>query len=981
MPAPSDALGVDRADELVGIDTLVEQLRDGGAGATVRLSAWLATHDSEALRDRALTAIKNESERLLVVDAAAAESLAALLSTGADYVDMPRFRALSAMAMGDVRRAQARYAEAVGLYEAGGRACLQLGDRVGWARSRIGWVVASQYSGQGREALPIAEQAYAVLTASGEHLRAGGISNNIAAVHYHLGAFAESLAVYDRAITHFEQARATIGSMADERIAKAIANKALALTMLGRFDQAIGLCEEARTKFVEHGESVSALRVDHFRASIHVARGQYTVALRIQAEALAAFEHAGLDEAGLQVAREMIACHAALNHPEEAAFLAEELVRRCERAGAPIEAARARLRCAQALVALGDFHAALSHLEVAGHQFTRAGLGGELGAVTLLHARMSEQKQDWAGALALADQAHVLFDERGLVEQRTHAELIRARASLALGDSTRAEALARGALETGTRLGMLPLSQAAHHALATVAVTNCKPQLALAEYEAAICDLEQVQRSLTTELRTEFLGDKLHLFQDAIELCLETGQLERGFGYLERAKSRALVDYLGSQPQVRVRAGTRAEGELIEELNQLREQHAWFYDRWQHEPGMSGGEIEILQNAVADRERQILKVHERLALLRDTERLEPLGPRLSLTPPTLPHVPEDTVLLEYAFWKDRGAVFIVSSRGINVEPIAAGTYALQRLINRWNLNLEGTRRAFYSGRSIDPLARNAVAQLENLYRVLLDPVAKYLAGVKRLIVVPYGPAHAVPFHALYDGQQYLTERFEIWTTPSTGLLTLCETRTPPSRLGNGALVVGYSGGALPSVVHEARRVASITGGSCFLEDLATREVVLTNAAQHPILHLAAHGESRLDNPAFAHIALADGQLTMADVIGLRLDGALVTLSACETGRAAVVGGDELVGLSRGFLFAGASTLVHSLWRVDDAATASLMESFYTHLRAGATPSAALRTAQRAMIEQGAAAFVWAPFQVAGYGGGEHFSAAPSSKEK
>jgi CHAT domain-containing protein len=107
---------------------------------------------------------------------------------------------------------------------------------------------------------------------------------------------------------------------------------------------------------------------------------------------------------------------------------------------------------------------------------------------------------------------------------------------------------------------------------------------------------------------------------------------------------------------------------------------------------------------------------------------------------------------------------------------------------------------------------------------------------------------------------------------------------------------------------------------------------------------------------------------MADLFTLRLDGALVTLSACETGRSAVVGGDELVGLSRGFLFAGASTLVQSLWRVDDTSTARLMHRFYTELCHGKAPGAALRSAQCSFIDHGVHPYIWAPFQVVGYGG-------------
>jgi CHAT domain-containing protein len=450
--------------------------------------------------------------------------------------------------------------------------------------------------------------------------------------------------------------------------------------------------------------------------------------------------------------------------------------------------------------------------------------------------------------------------------------------------------------------------------------------------------------------------------------------LERGFGYLERAKSRALVDYLASRPDVRVRASTAGEQALIDELTQLREEHTWFYGRL-HGYGPSSQREALpdvertkLQSAVADRERGISRIQERLALLRHAESLESFGPPQPARSVELPGLEAGTVLLEYMFWEDRGAVFVVSQSGLAAEPLAVGARALRRLLNRWQLNLETTGRALRSGESLDGLAQNANGQLGSLYRALVEPVAGSIQDAERLIVVPHGPAYGVPFHALFDGRQYLAEHVEVWISPSSSLLELCAQRTPTG--AQDALVAGYSGGYLPGVLDEARTVSSLLGGACYLEDEATRAVVLAEGSRHRIIHLAAHGEARLDNPTFAHITLADGQLSMADVFTLRLDGALVTLSACETGRSGVVGGDELVGLSRGFLFAGASTLVQSLWRVDDASTAQLMERFYSTLCAGQAPGAALRCAQQAFFqrERGAHPYVWAPFQLIGYGG-------------
>ena len=951
------------------LDALVRQLVEQPASAAEVVHAWLDSHD--VADEDLLRWLKDESERLLVIDTSAAEALATALVLAAGRLESAYFQALGWMAQGDVRRAQGRYAEAVELMDTAAQTFRSLGDEVGWARSRIGWVFASQFCGRGMQAIPVAEQAYTVLAQAGEHLRAGSLSTNTAGVHYYLGEYERALALYDRAISHFQQILADPGTVADERIAKAMANKALALMLLGRFEAAIGLCQSARDSFMRCGELASALRVDQFRASIYAGQGQYTRALRVHAQALAAFEQAGLHESAIDVSLEMIDCQAGLNRHADALRLAEELVERCESVGAPTEAARARFRSARALAALGDTTRALQALATASDVFSAAGLTAELGSLTVLRARLQLEQNDWKAARILAEQALALFAERGLVERRTQAELVCAQAAFAGGLYDQAERLARSALAASQSLEALPVSHAAHHVLARVAEHTRQTGRALAEYEAAIGDLERVQSSLATELRTEYLGDKLRLFHDAIDFCIAENELERGLDYLERAKSRALVDYLASQPEVAIRPRTDTERELIDQLTVLREEHHWFYSRL-HGTGPGDAstpaperERATLQQAVADRERRIVRIHERLALLRDSESLESIGAPPGVQAPWLPPI-ADAILLEYVFTEDRGAVFIVTPSGLAVERLATGTSGLRRLLNRWDVSLEAAARSIRRHQSLDRLRPNANGLLASLYDVLLRPVAGYLDRARHVIVVPYGPTHGVPFHALFDGSRYLAERSEVWTAPSTSLLRLCAQRA--RRDLSNPLVVGYSGGQLAGVLEEARRVSGLLGGLCYVEDEATRNLVLTQAANHGLVHLAAHGEARLDNPLFAHLALADGQLGMADIVTIRLDGALVTLSACESGRTAVVGGDELVGLSRGFLFAGASTLIQSLWRVDDASTVALMEHLYTGLMAGQTPGAALRSAQLSCLASGAHPYVWAPFQVVGYGG-------------
>jgi len=232
--------------------------------------------------------------------------------------------------------------------------------------------------------------------------------------------------------------------------------------------------------------------------------------------------------------------------------------------------------------------------------------------------------------------------------------------------------------------------------------------------------------------------------------------------------------------------------------------------------------------------------------------------------------------------------------------------------------------------------------------------------------VPFGLTHAVPFHALHDGRRHLLETLEVSAVPSSAVRDLCVRRArPPDR---SALAVACSdGGRLAHVVEEGRAVVATLGGRGLVEAEATRAALAAAAGRHGVLHLAAHGEARLDNPTFAHVKLADGPLTTADVFNLPLEGALVVLSACESGRAAVHGGDELVGLTRGFLYAGAAALVQSLWRVEDGSTARLMGRLYRALDGGWSASAALREAQLASLDETRQPFLWAPFQLVGDG--------------
>jgi CHAT domain-containing protein len=152
----------------------------------------------------------------------------------------------------------------------------------------------------------------------------------------------------------------------------------------------------------------------------------------------------------------------------------------------------------------------------------------------------------------------------------------------------------------------------------------------------------------------------------------------------------------------------------------------------------------------------------------------------------------------------------------------------------------------------------------------------------------------------------------------------------------------------------------------FLGDAATADELRTHGPASRFVHIATHGMFRQDNPMFSSIRLGSGPLSVYDLYELRLSAELVTLSGCGTGLNVVVGGDELLGLVRGLLYAGARSVLLTLWDAYDRSTAEFMETFYGHLRAGATKAQAAQAGMQEVRERYRHPFYWAPFTLIGH---------------
>lgn len=285
-------------------------------------------------------------------------------------------------------------------------------------------------------------------------------------------------------------------------------------------------------------------------------------------------------------------------------------------------------------------------------------------------------------------------------------------------------------------------------------------------------------------------------------------------------------------------------------------------------------------------------------------------------------------------------------------------------------DVEDFRRAIIERkRDVDTLG-------QGLYAKLIAPAK--LGDTKRLFIVPHGPLHYLPFQALHDGQGYLIARSAITVWPSASVGGRLWAR--PDRAVSALLAFGNPATPenvpLPGAEREVKEVSDLfKQKQIFVKQDATKGTFKLRANQSAVLHVAAHAEVDDVDPLFSRILLAnDGQdrglLEAREVYGLDMRSvSLVTLSACESGLGKVLKGDEIVGFTRSFLSAGASSMVASLWPVADESTEALMTRMYQSMTEGADLMDAMRNAQMDVQKKHRFAhpFFWAPFNVIGNG--------------
>lgn len=930
--------------------------------------------DVRALLDRSkpsvsvelLPELKSEIDRLVYADRTAASRLVDAADWAAGRLGDDASQAFAIASRARLLYAEAKYTGAADLYDEAMSSLRKAGrprDAAVLAKQQI---LALMYLDRYDEAFDLSRSARQLLRRMGEPRLLAEHETNVGNLHYRRDHYRLALGSYARARTIFE-------GLGDEvALAYIDQNCASVLVDMDRADEALALYARAGRAYAKHGLRTLALEVDLAVAFIEYLKGHYNEALRrfhsaqeSGAEVLNAADVALTD-------LDLASVYLHMNSLGDAADCAERAATAFASVGMMRELANARRLRAVAAARMGDDETATALFDEVISQFDDGSHAVQLALTRLEFAAVAIHRGEFAAADAAARAAADTLGRASLAPKRRLARVLEARAALGLGDASRANRTARSTVRSATIAGDDWIAYQCQSVIAEAARAAGRRGASLAAYREAISAVERLRsRIVVDDLKTRFLEDKVGLYEGAVEMCLEEATPERtaeALRTLELAKSRSLSDLLSGYLREFVPGGESGR-EARERFKALVDELAWYrskLDRSDADPPSGEGarrelrrrtrEVELCEARVTAAFQRLQVEDARFAELQtphvvDVEELQALvGP--------------NEAIVEFLETGDQYSAIVVTRDGLTAVRHLAPVSEVNRLLEGLRFQMEKfVYGREFADRELVHLRRGADVYLAKLYEALLAPIG-HAAGERDLVIVPYGRLHYVPMHALLDGSKYVIERRGVSYAPSATVFALCS----PERIRPTAppLLCGVSDASTPEIAREIETLGRLFPEARILTGQnVTRASVAREAESCGILHIASHAVFRSDNPMLSSLRLSDGDLTFYDVFNLRLEAELVVLSGCNTGTVVVGAGDELHGLMRGFLYAGAPSLLISMWAADDASTASLMRTFYSELLSGSTKRNALRKAQCTAIEERGHPYYWAPFTLLG----------------
>ena len=916
--------------------------------------AWLA---AQADPVATLADLADEAGRLTGVDAESALEAATLVMELADEAEA------SASAV-RARRACARALAYLGRFDAALAVCREAADLAEAAGhdEEAGRVrLASMHPLLELGRLPAAVEAGEVAR---QRFLAAGRPELAARADINLGAVYQRKDEPQRAIECLDRARANLDDPL--LVGHLENNRGEALLWLNDFRGAERAFTRALEAFEASGAELTAAIAAGNLADLAVRRGQLATALNHYERARTRLESTNATSQLARLLAEQADVKAQLGLTSEALAEYHAAIDELDRAGLALESARARAGLGHTCFRLRRFAEAETALAAASTGFDELGHATARAQADLVRAEMIAAHGRLQEARGMAMRAMAVLHDRP-VESIVARHLL-ARLTLELDGPTQAEAELDAALVAAQRFDLAPLRAEMLQSRARMRRQAGRLPAAIDDLEQAVAQVERLRAALQSDrFRAALLGDRAEIYEDLIDALLESDEpdvLRRAFAVVERAKSRTLLDQLMATPSG---GGEDPADPLTRRHAELRSELSALYSRLADEATASTSPTAMAAwiETVRDREQELDTVEGRLDAARAQGGFHARPTNLAHTQERLA---EDQALVEYVITGERIHAFVIDRQRATVHQDLATTAEVTAVLPRLGFQIAcALRPGARDDRHAAQRVEHTELELETLFDQLLAPLMNRLAGARRLVFVPHGPLHAIPFAALGPRGAPLIATHAVSTSLSASLLV---TTRPAPRTGR-SVIVGLADAIARRIddeAHAAARQLDVRPGDVLTGADATVSRVVESLPGAEIIHIATHGHFDPMHPRRSGLRLHDRWLTIQDLLGLELDARVVTLSACDTGQAGIRAGDELVGLVRSVLATGARSVLTSLWRLDDEVAVEFMRSFYGPngiTGTGVRLADAVRRSQLELRARDPHPAFWAPFTLVG----------------
>ena len=825
------------------------------------------------------------------------------------------------------------------------------------ATTQISKLYALALLGRYDEAVACGLRAREVFLSHDDIYSVGKIEHNIGNLYWRRDFYRESEPYLASAHERFRQIN-------DVRQLAMVENcQAFVKALQNDFRAAETIYETALTRAKSDSLIVTEAEIEIGLSNLFLFQGKFDRALNFLESSRRKYEILAMPQPTANCELEIADIYLEINFLNEAAELYESVSGKFTALGMQAESARCLLNYSRALFALDEIEKANETLERAENLFNAEGNKIANAAVYLLKAQIYLRKNDLSEAKLDAEKALKISLDGANPRYELAARWLLGEIYYAENNLNESRRILSETLETA-RKNLSPIEYFCLVSLGKIAFRRNNLKSAEKLFRAAIDLTENLRTTLAAEeFRTAFAADKLLPYQKLVEIKLREKDFHAAFEWLERSRSRTLYEAINGEDFTPDLSVDSNEAALFAEQKSLREELNWFYSRLNRSKS-SGLEAQKkkadLRRAALTREKKLAEISRRIT----TNGGFNLGKYQTANVEELQKNLDGATLIEYFASENKISAFVLTAENFTVHENIADLHIVESEIRGFLFQIK-------TGRFVEKLDSHSReiamkrfhAHADKLYALLLAPLEADLKN-PRLAFVPFGQLHYLPFQSLRDGESFLVEKYEITIAPSAAILQNALNKNPV--IPASALLVGVADKFNPAVKIEIKRLGeSFPKAVRLLDKQATLENISKNCAAADVVHLACHGKFRPDNPMFSALELYKENLTVRDIRRLNLHGKLIVLSACETGLNRIETGEELFGLTRGFLSAGANSLVMSLWTVDDDSTLFLMSEFYANLQAGENPAKALRRAQIKLFKEKPHPYFWSAFVVCG----------------